>query len=122
MKKLTKKSMISLILVLTMIFNIVPFGAFTSKVQAAGEVVTNLQWNGNTVEWDAYPGATQYRIILDKMEGITPIGLANNDITETSKDYSEYLLPGNTYRVSVLPMFGSDTYGHIKYNIICKME
>ena len=37
MKNLTKKSIISLILTFIMIFNVVPFGAFTSVVNAAGE-------------------------------------------------------------------------------------
>jgi len=38
MKKISKKSIISLIIILAMIFNMVPFGALTSKVYAETDI------------------------------------------------------------------------------------
>ena len=108
------KRLFSILLTLVMLLSLLPMG---QVVYAAGETVENLRWNGNVAEWDAYPGATAYRVILDNYTTATPIVMSNEDLNVTSRDFSDYFVPGNKYRFSIMPIFGSD-YGGWAYSEI----
>ncbi|MGN1098698.1 MAG: hypothetical protein ACI4S9_00005, partial [Christensenellales bacterium] len=64
----------------------------------------NLTWDGATAKWDAVTGAARYRVVL--YAGTNNITtnysvISNEDITSTSKDFSDYLLPGMYYQFEV---------------------
>ena len=61
MSKITKKSLISLLIAIIMILNLVPFGAI-SKVYATEKTdLTNVTISSEgVISWDAYEGATDY--------------------------------------------------------------
>ena len=113
------RKIIGILLALTMVVGLLPLG---QVVYAAG-AVSNLTWDGNTAKWDTDGTATQYRVILDTgtlYEGhiYNLVTLANDVITGTSIDYSNYLLPGNSYTFELAPIVGSEqkdfVYGPVK--------
>ena len=64
----------------------------------------NLTWDGSIAKWDSVSGAARYRVILSAGTNSITTNysvISNEDITTTSKDFSEYLLPGMYYQFEV---------------------
>lgn len=86
---------------------VIKVGAVTSAVAPAAP--QNPVWAGTTAKWDAVDGAEQYRVILyandsSALGGFSPI--FNMPISETSKNFSEYMLPGMYYSFGVAAIKG----------------
>ncbi len=119
MRKIGAK-LLSALIAIVMVVGLLPLG---HTVYARDDQVANLRWNGNTAEWDHYSSATKYYVRLDVV--VNTSTYTTIFIDETSNnflDFTDYLLPGNTYEVAVEPLFGDaydpsdeSTYGKWSY-------
>ena len=66
------KSIICVLLTLVMVLGIIP-PITRSEAYATGDLpaLTGIRLNGNTLSWDAFPGAVRYRISYDSKRGST---------------------------------------------------
>jgi hypothetical protein len=109
-----KKKILSLLLAIAMILGMLPMTAM--PVYAAPPATpTNLTWDGNIAKWDSVDGATGYRVILRGSENpgapshnMYAISNETLNASETSRDYSDLLLPGMTYLFEVGTLKGEE--------------
>lgn len=102
------KTMIRIVSVLTialMICVAIPIIPSSDSDADSLPYVSDVAWDGNSVKWGAFEGASKYRVLLrGDHNNETPIHnmstIDNSDVTDTSITY-DYLLPGMTYIVEV---------------------
>ena len=102
------KSIICVLLTLVMVLGIIP-PITRSEAYASGDLpaLTGIRLNGNTLSWDAFPGAVRYRISYDSKRGSTSTESTSIDLRDEVYGRSNSNYAPGTYATAIYAV-GSD--------------